>query len=78
MNFLSSSTPEFAAKRAMYLQRLMAPTVFPKIRKAVETKDRRSFFAFCREVKIPVKYVNNLVSLIFSTEPDQPLPWPPW
>ena len=61
-----------AAKTAFYLQRL---TTFPEIREAVTSGDKDAFTKICEKAKIPKRYIDRMLNLVFSVEVAQ---WPSW
>ena len=61
-----------AAKTAFYLQLL---TTFPEAREAVTSGDKDAFAKICEKAKIPKRYIERLLNLVFSVDPEQ---WPTW
>jgi len=57
-----------------YLQSLTAPDVFPKVKDAVERKDKNLLMKVCRKAKIPEIYLAAVASVLLSVSPDQK--WP--
>ena len=58
-----------------YLQSLNAPEFYSQVQDAVERKDKKSLIKACKKAKIPVVYLNSVVSVLLSVGPDQK--WPP-
>jgi len=57
-----------------YLQSLTAPNFFPRVRDAVERKDRNSLIKVCRKAGIPAIYLGIVVSVLLAVGPEQK--WP--
>ena len=65
---------ERIADVSLYLQSLMAPSVFPKVQDAVERKDKNLLMKACRKAKIPEIYLVVVVSVLLTIGPEQK--WP--
>ena len=59
---------------SLHLQSLTAPDIFPKVKEAVEKKDRNLLVEACRIAKIPEIYIATVVSILQSVSPQQK--WP--
>ena len=66
---------ERIADVSLYLQSLMAPSVFPKVQDAVERKDRNLLMKVCRKAKIPEIYLVVVVSVLLTIDPKIKWPW---
>lgn len=65
---------ERIADVSFHLQSLMAPNVFPKVKDAVERKDKNLLMKVCRKAKIPEIYLAIVVSILLTISPQQK--WP--
>lgn len=61
-----------ASEVAYHLERLKASKT---ARKTVERRDEGSFRRACRRLRVPEKYVDSLVKIVFSSNPE-PMVWP--
>ena len=66
---------ERIADVSLYLQSLMAPSVFPKVQDAVERKDKNLLMKMCRKAKIPEIYLGTIVSVLLTIDPKMKWPW---
>jgi hypothetical protein len=65
---------ERIADIASYLQSLMSPDIFPKVKDAVEKKDKELIVQECRKAKIPEIYLSTIAAVLLSVSPEQK--WP--
>lgn len=63
---------ERIADVSLYLQRLMAPKVFPEVQNAVEKKDKDLLIDVCRKIRVPEIYTGAIVSVLLSMSERQP------
>jgi len=66
---------ERIADVSLYLQSLMAPSVFPEVQDAVERKDKNLLIKACRKVKIPEIYLGVIVPVLLTIGPEQKWPY---
>ena len=71
---ITKTIKERITEVSFYIQSLTAPEVFPKVRDAVERKDKSSLVKECRKAKIPEAYLGTVASVLLSVGPDQK--WP--
>jgi len=60
---------------SQYLQRLLEPSVYPLVQKAVQAGDKDKLSEICRKVKIPPIYLSTVIFLLLSVSPEQSK-WP--
>jgi len=58
-----------------YLQRLLEPSIYPSVQKAVQANDRDKLSEICRKLKIPPVYISTVIFLVLSVSPEQ-AKWP--
>jgi len=58
-----------------HLQRLLEPSIYPMVQKAVQTKDKNKILEICRKANIPTIYLSTVVFLLLSVSPEQ-TKWP--
>jgi len=66
---------ERITEMSLYLQRLLEPSIYPSVQKAVQTRDKDKLMEICRKVKIPTIYISTVMFLLFSVSPEQ-AKWP--
>ncbi len=59
---------------SFHLQSLTTSEHFPKVKEAVERKDRSSLAKICEKAKIPRNYTDVVINVLLSVGPDQK--WP--
>ena len=57
-----------------YIQSLTTPEMFPKVKEAVEKKDKTSLMKLCIRAKIPEAYRSTITSVILSVGPMEKYP----
>ncbi len=61
-----------ASEMSFHLQRLANSS---EAFEAVEKNDKVAFMEICKTLRIPVKYIRSLMSIVYSVDPRQ---WPIW
>jgi hypothetical protein len=60
---------------SFHLQSLATPELVPKVKNAVERRNRNLLIRLCRQAKIPRSYTGIIVSILLAASPQQK--WPP-
>jgi len=68
------SLKERLADISSYLQFLTTPEMLPKVKDAVERKDKTSIMKLCRKAKIPEEYRSTVTSVMLSVSPQEKYP----
>jgi len=63
------------ANVSLYLQSLMAPSIFPEVQDAVERKDKNLLIKVCRKAKVPEIYLGVIVPVLLNVGPEQKWPY---
>ena len=73
--WMMKTLKERIADVSLYLQSLMAPSVFPEVQDAVERKDKNLLIKVCRKAKIPEIYLGVIVPVLLTIGPAQKWPF---